>query len=112
MTDASNDDRGSPGGVGAVLRLQIELWLVVLFMALAFGAGILISALYEEPTTGVVGGGTAGQITAPPLSDQEIQGGLPSGHPDIGGTSGATGAAGETGAGGGKDAQSANGGGK
>ena len=46
MTDTSNDD-GSRGGLGAVLRLQIELWLVVLFMALAFGAGILITALYE-----------------------------------------------------------------
>ena len=46
MTDTSNDD-GSRGGLGAVLRLQIELWLVVLFMALAFGAGIPITALYE-----------------------------------------------------------------
>ena len=112
MNDVTNDDGGSRGGLGAVLRLQIELWLVVLFMALAFGAGILISALYEEPTTGVVGGGTVGQITAPPLTDQQIEGGLPSGHPDIGGATGATGATAETGSGGGKDAESANGGGK
>jgi|GEM_PF-5443015 hypothetical protein len=114
MTDAPNDDAGSGGGLGAVLRLQIELWLVVLFMALAFGAGILITALYEEPaTTGVVGGqGTAGQISAPPLTDEDIQGGLPSGHPDIGGITGATGAGGDAGAEDGKDGEAADGGGK
>lgn len=109
MTDGPNDDTRSGGGLGAVLRLQIELWLVVLFMALAFGAGILVTALYEEPSTAVVGGDTNGQITAPPLSDEQIQGGLPSGHPDIGGATGATGA---TGAEDGKGAGSTNGGGK
>lgn len=111
MTDEPNDDTGTRGGLGAVLRLQIELWLVVLFMALAFGAGILVTALYEEPATAVVGGDTNGQITAPPLSDEQIQGGLPSGHPDIGAT-GATGATGASGAEDGKDAGSTNGGGK
>lgn len=109
MTDGPNDDTRSSEGLGAVLRLQIELWLVVLFMALAFGAGILVTALYEEPSTAVVGGDTTGQITAPPLSDEQIQGGLPSGHPEIGGATGATGA---TGAEDGKDAGSTNGGGK
>lgn len=109
MTDGPNDDTRSREGLGAVLRLQIELWLVVLFMALAFGAGILVTALYEEPSTAVVGGDTTGQITAPPLSDEQIQGGLPSGHPEIGGATGATGA---TGAEDGKDAGSTNGGGK
>lgn len=110
MNDAPNDETGSRGGLGAVLRLQIELWLVVLFMALAFGAGILITALYEEPTSPVVGiQDPTGQVVAPPLTDDQIQGGLPSGHPDLGG---ATGATGETGAEDGKDAGSANGGGK
>jgi hypothetical protein len=113
MTDTSNDD-GSRGGLGAVLRLQIELWLVVLFMALAFGAGILITALYEEPAaTPVVGvQDPAGAVVAPPLTDDQIQGGLPSGHPDLGGASGATGATGETRTKDGSNGESAEGGGK
>jgi hypothetical protein len=87
-----DEDRGT--GLGALLRLQVELWLVVVMMALAFGAGIVVTALYEEPQdqTAVVGTQLpSGQLVAPPLSDEQISQGLPSGHPDISGETGATG---------------------
>jgi hypothetical protein len=89
------------GGLRAVLRARIELWLVVLFMALAFGAGVVVAALYqEEPATQpVVGVQQPGSLPiAPPLSDEQIQQGLPPGHPDIGVT-GPTGAGAAQGAG-------------
>lgn len=93
----SGERRGS--GLVEILRVNVELWLVVVFMALAFGAGIVVTALYEEPQAEPVVGvqSTTGQI-APPLTDDQIAGGLPSGHPDLGGTAGVTGATGATGA--------------
>lgn len=99
MTDNETDrDERQGGGFGAVLRLHVELWLVVVFMALAFGAGIVITALYEEPAEPVVGVGQTGGFVAPPLTDDQINQGLPSGHPDLGAATGATGASGATGA--------------
>lgn len=91
---ATHTDEGPSGGLRAVLRARVELWLVVLFMALAFGAGVLVAALYqEEPATQpVVGVQQPGSFPmAPPLTDEQIQQGLPPGHPDIGST-GPTGA--------------------
>ena len=112
MTDTSNDD-GSRGGLGAVLRLQVELWLVVLFMALAFGAGIPDHGPVRGPAaTPVVGvQDPAGAVVAPPLTDDRIQGGLPSGHPIRRGER-ATGATGETRTKDGSNGESAEGGGK
>lgn len=97
MTDTTTSDEERRGSAfGEMLRVRVELWLVVVFMALAFGAGIVVTAMYEEPAAPVVGiTDTTGQI-APPLTDDQISGGLPSGHP---GLTGATGATGVTGAG-------------
>jgi hypothetical protein len=97
-TDTTEDERPE-GGFGSVLRVRIELWLVVVFMALAFGAGIVVTALYDEPAASSVVGiqGTTGSFVAPPLTDDQIAGGLPSGHPDLGAGTGATGATGSTG---------------
>lgn len=85
------------GGLRAVLRARIQLWLVVVFMALSFGAGVLVTALYQaEPATQpVVGVQQPGSFPiAPPLTDEQLQQGLPPGHPDIGGgATGPTGAA-------------------
>lgn len=91
---ATHTDQAPSGGLRSVLRARIELWLVVLFMALAFGAGVLVAALYQEepPTQPVVGVQPPGSFpVAPPLTDQQLQQGLPPGHPDIGAT-GPTGA--------------------
>lgn len=86
-----DEDRGT--GLGALLRLHVELWLVVVMMALAFGAGIVVTALYEEPQDQAVVSTQlpSGQFVAPPLSDDQISQGLPSGHPDISGETGAKG---------------------
>lgn len=98
-TTSNEEQQESRGGIGAVLRIRVELWVVVVFMALAFGAGIVVTAMYEEPQEPVVGfQQPAGQLpVAPPLTDQDIQGGLPSGHPDVGGATGASGITGATG---------------
>ena len=97
-TTSNGEEQESRGGIGAVLRLRVELWVVVVFMALAFGAGIVVTAMYEDSPEPVVGIQQGGQIPiAPPLTDQDISGGLPSGHPDIGGTTGASGITGATG---------------
>ena len=97
-TGTPNDERRG-GSFVEILRVHVELWLVVVFMALAFGAGIVVTALYEEPQADpVVGVQTGGFPVAPPLTDDQIVGGLPSGHPDLGAATGATGATGSTGA--------------
>jgi len=89
--DAPNE-ASREGGLVEIARTKVELWLVVIFMALAFGAGIAVMVMYEEPQPVVGVQQPAGQFPqAPPLTDEEIQGGLPSGHPDLGAT-GATGA--------------------
>lgn len=87
------DERGGSreSRFGALLRLRIELWLVVVFMALSFAAGIVVTALYEEPAQQSIVGSQqpADQAPiAPPLTDEQIQGGLPSGHPDVAGGTG------------------------
>lgn len=93
-TTEGNGPAGGDGFVG-IVRTKVELWLVVVFMALAFGAGIAVMVMYEEPQPVVGVQQPAGQFPqAPPLSDEEIQGGLPTGHPDLGGGTGATGATG------------------
>lgn len=91
---ATDTEEPPGGGFRAVLRARIELWLVVLFMALAFGAGVLVTALYEEPAPQpVVGVQQPGSFPiAPPLTDEQLRQGLPPGHPDIGGATGPTGA--------------------
>ncbi len=92
-----DDRRGS--AFGEVLRVRVELWLVVVFMALAFGAGIVVTAMYDEPAPVVGVQDTTGQFpVAPPLTDDQIAGGLPSGHPDLSAATGTTGATGATGA--------------
>ena len=89
--ETSDEPRGG-GGLGTVLRVRVELWLVVVMMAMAFGAGILVTALYEEPQQPVVGvQQPGGQFLAPPLTEDQIGQGLPSGHPDINGETGAKG---------------------
>ncbi len=81
--------RTSAPGIGTALRVRIELWLAAVFMALAFVGGVTIGMLAEQRQQPVVGVAPvsqlpAGQFTsAPPLTDEQIQQGLPPGHPDL-----------------------------
>jgi len=80
-------------GLSDVLRVRVELWLAVLFMALAFGAGMAVRVTTEPaaPTAATIGTGVPGvSEVAPPLSDAQIAAGLPAGHPGLsdGGTDG------------------------
>jgi hypothetical protein len=90
MGSTGSEHRASPPtGAGTGLRTRIELWLAVVFMALAFGAGIAVRAISEPSQASVAvttTDQTTGQITlAPPLTDAQIQQGLPPGHPDLSG---------------------------
>jgi hypothetical protein len=75
-------------GIGEVLRIRIELWVAIVVMALAFGAGMAVRvAATNQPASSAavttIDPGTG--IAAPPLTDEQIQEGLPAGHPDLSG---------------------------
>jgi hypothetical protein len=82
-----------PEGLASALRVEVQLWVAVLFMAIAFGAGVLVHAMAapqpsSPPVVSTVGdGGATGGVFAPPLSDDQVSAGLPAGHPDIAGGS-------------------------
>jgi hypothetical protein len=87
------------GGVGMLMRVPVQLWLVVALMAMSFGAGVLVRTMAEPPSSPVIPQSQiGGQVVAPPLSDQQIEQGLPSGHPTL--SDGATAGGGQDGAGG------------
>jgi hypothetical protein len=83
----------APEGLASALRVEVQLWVAVLFMAIAFGAGVLVHAMAapqpsSPPVVSTVGdGGATGGVFAPPLSDDQVSAGLPAGHPDIAGGS-------------------------
>lgn len=89
-TATMRQTRGRQGAAGQLLRVPVQLWLAVVLMAMSFGAGVIVKAMAEPPAAPAIGTQQpVGQILAPPLSDQQINGGLPSGHPDLtGGGSG------------------------
>jgi hypothetical protein len=90
MDTAVTDHRA--GGLGTPARVPVQLWLVVVLMAMSFGAGVIVKTIAEPAGSAVVPTQQVPGITlAPPLTDQQIeQGALPSGHPDLSGsTSGA-----------------------
>lgn len=89
---AGRPEAGSPSGLGAALRLRIELWIALVFMALAFAAGVVIRGMAQSPEPAVGVGPPTTTIPGapqpggepPPLTEEQIQGGLPQGHPDLG----------------------------
>jgi hypothetical protein len=108
MSTVAKKERVS--GFGTAMRTRIELWIAVIFMALAFVGGVTIGVLAEQREQPVVGVAPAGQVdtgglpVAPPLTEEQLQQGLPSGHPDIAGTT--------DGSDGGKGSQDEGGGGR
>lgn len=79
----TQEHEGPPQGPLSGLRLKVELWVVVILMGVAFTAGVLARGSGSKPATDL--NTTFGQsgVVAPPLDDQQIQGGLPQGHPPI-----------------------------
>jgi hypothetical protein len=85
MQTATTQDRETTTPFGALLRVPVSLWLVVVLMAMSFGAGVIVKTI-SEPTTSAVTPTTLPtdfSTVAPPLSDDQIAGGLPEGHPDF-----------------------------
>jgi hypothetical protein len=86
-TVAAKQERdGSPSPFMALMRTSVSLWIVVVMMAMSFGAGVIVKAIAEptdQTTVPTTISTDAGQIVAPPLTDDQIAGGLPSGHPDL-----------------------------
>lgn len=74
-------------GIRDVLRLRVELWITVVFMALAFGAGMAVGVVSQPETAPVTATSVSGGTfpVAPPLTDQQLEQGLPAGHPDLNG---------------------------
>jgi hypothetical protein len=74
-------------GLGTTLRTRVQLWIAVVFMAFAFGAGLTIGVIAHTTAPAIVDVAPASQAPAiggaPPLSDQQLQQGLPSGHPAL-----------------------------
>lgn len=63
-------------------RLRIELWLAVVFMAVAFAGGFFVRGL--STTQEATNLPDTYRYQAPPLSEDQLQGGvLPAGHPSI-----------------------------
>ena len=79
-------------GIRTTLRFRVQLWVAVVFMAFAFGAGLTIGVISQPATAPALDVPAASQAPvggfAPPLTDQQIQQGLPSGHPDLASPSG------------------------
>lgn len=100
VTMKQSQARQSPAS--QLLRVPVQLWLAVVLMAMSFGAGVIVKAMAEPPATPAIGTQQpVQQILAPPLTDQQIQGDLPSGHPDLsGGGSGSGGGQNNGGSGG------------
>jgi hypothetical protein len=91
MTTLASDDSRTArsAGLREVLRTRIELWIAVVSMALAFAAGIAVSEVSQTPSPAAAVTSTDTTTTfpfAPALTDQQIEQGLPSGHPEIGAT--------------------------
>ncbi|MGZ4146372.1 MAG: hypothetical protein ACXVPL_01575 [Actinomycetota bacterium] len=93
MSATASRGRSGSAGLGEVLRIRVELWLAVVFMALAFGAGMAVRVTTEPPAAApvstTIGAGTS-QV-APPLTDAQIAAGLPAGHPDLASNGGSSG---------------------
>lgn len=79
-------------GLFGTLQVPVQLWLALAFMALAFAGGFLVRGMVSATAEQVVGPAPAVQapgeiVPAPPLSEEDIQGGLPPDHPPVEGQS-------------------------
>jgi hypothetical protein len=83
----------------SALTAKIEVWIAAILMVVAFGVGFVMRGFTAQESTTTPGieqtvpGTTSGVVQAPALTDQQLQQGLPQGHPTFtGGGTGGTGA--------------------
>ena len=73
----------------ALLRTSVQLWIVVLFMGVAFMAGVVVEGLGTPPTQrfdappAADAGPPAPPPIAGPLTDEQVNSGLPTDHPAV-----------------------------
>lgn len=82
MTDAATKKTPS------LATAKIEVWLAGVLMILAFAVGFLLHGVTSEPAAPAVqqpiSGVPAGAIVpAGPLTDSQLQGGMPANHPEV-----------------------------
>ncbi len=76
MSDRGTDARED---LASALALKVKLWVAVVFMVLSFAGGFIVRGLSQPPQSTVQG---PVQV-APALSQQQLQGPLPAGHPGV-----------------------------
>lgn len=72
---------------GGVFVTKVQVWVALVFMTAAFAAGFAVRGMQSSPVRGHVpvdvGDGSGSATDAPALSDAQLKGGLPEGHPAI-----------------------------
>ncbi len=83
----------SAGEIATALRLRVQLWVLIVFMAVGFAGGFLVRGLAHDNSNGTapsLSDQQSGQL-APELTPEQLNAGtLPAGHPDVGAVTGAT----------------------
>ena len=87
MATQAAESEMDTSGEASVVGARVRLWVVVVLMALSFAGGFVIRGLAQPPPVQQPAMGVEQPFPiapAPPLSDSQIQGGLPPGHPSVG----------------------------
>ena len=77
----------------SALTAKVEVWLAGVLMLIAFAVGFVVRGVASDNSTPApatdqqLTGTTNGIVPAPPLTDQQLQAGLPAGHPALDQTS-------------------------
>lgn len=76
----------APKKAPSIASAKIEVWLAGVLMLLAFAVGFLLHGVINQPTSPAqpqpITGVPAGSIPGP-LTNSQLQGGLPAGHPNL-----------------------------
>lgn len=78
----------APDKAPSLANAKVEVWLAGVLMIIAFAVGFALHGLVNEPGTPaqqqpITGAPAGGVVPAAPLTDAQLQGGLPAGHPEV-----------------------------